>query len=330
MAMVRTAPVLNTITWLTRDRPRVLMYHRFGACTSWRALGADVFADQMRIVRRRFVAMTVSELRNALRTGKAPANAVAITIDDGYEDAYRYALPVLRSLGLPATFYVTTGFIERATWLWPDRVAYILDHSPLDSARWASNGHQLSVSLDTPARRQQGWFTLTAYIETLPTREARRFLDELAHRLDVTLPETPTQEYRAATWEQLHDLADAGIEIGDHTWSHPLLPRCSRDELEQEIFTSKAILEERLGTEVRSFAYPHGGCNDQVREIVRQAGYQNAVISTNWESLDWTDDFTIPRLSHGGPLPRFQTTISGFYNLAARFGYRAVREEARS
>jgi peptidoglycan/xylan/chitin deacetylase (PgdA/CDA1 family) len=131
------------------------------------------------------------------------------------------------------------------------------------------------VSLDTPARRQQGWFTLIAYVETLPTREARRFLDELANRLDVKLPETPTQDYRAARWEQVRDLAEAGIEIGDHTWSHPLLPRCSRDELEREIFTSKAILEERLGTKVRSFAYPHGGCNGQVREIVRQAGFEN-------------------------------------------------------
>ena len=142
--------------------------------------------------------------------------------------------------------------------------------------------------------------------------------------------ETPTAEYGAATWPQLREMADAGIEIGDHTWSHPLLPRCSASHLEREIGGSKAILEERLGLAVRSFAYPHGGCNDAVREVVRRAGYENAVIGTNWQSLDWRDDFAIPRLSHGGPLPRFRTTISGFYNLAAQFGYRAVREEMRS
>jgi peptidoglycan/xylan/chitin deacetylase (PgdA/CDA1 family) len=325
MAMVRTPPILNTISWITRSRPRVLMYHRFGASTSWRALGADVFADQMRIVRDRFVAMTISDLRDAVRKGTAPPNAVAITIDDGYEDMHRYALPVLRTYGVPATFYVTTGFVERATWLWPDRVAYLLEHSPLPAARWPANGRILSVSLDTPAARQQAWFTVTAHTETLPAADARRFLDELPQVLQVPLPPTPTAEYAAVTWAQLREVADAGVEIGDHTWSHPLLPRCSRDEMEREIFTSKALLEERLGARVRTFAYPHGGCNDEVRDVIREAGFENAVIGTNWKSLHWKDDLTIPRLSHGGALPRFQTTISGFYNLAAQFGYRAVR-----
>jgi peptidoglycan/xylan/chitin deacetylase (PgdA/CDA1 family) len=274
--------------------------------------------------------MTISDLRNAVQKGTAPTNAVAITIDDGYEDMYHCALPVLRAHGLPATFYVTTGFVERATWLWPDRVAYLVDHSPRPSASWSANGRLLSVTLDTPDSRRQAWFTLTGHVETLPTAEARAFLDTLPAALGAPIPDLPTEEYGPVTWSQLHEIAAAGVEIGDHTWSHPLLPRCSPAQLEREIGGSKAILEERLGRPVRSFAYPHGGCNDAVREVVCRTGYENAVIGTNWQSLDWRDDFAIPRLAHGGPLPRFRTTISGFYNLAAHFGYRAVREEVRS
>ena len=59
-----------------------------------------------------------------------PDNAFALTFDDGFENNYTVAAPIMKDLDLQATFYVTTGFIEHNTMSWTDRVEYCLEAVP--------------------------------------------------------------------------------------------------------------------------------------------------------------------------------------------------------
>lgn len=321
LAAVRTAPVLHTINWLTRRRPRMLLYHRFGAETTGLALGTAAFEAQLRVIRDRFVPMTVSDLCDALRAGTAPANAVALTIDDGYENVHRYALPLLRAYRVPATFYVTTGFLERALWLWPDTISYALQHTTRTAIEWSDGRQERTLRLDSSMARPYVWQTLTDHVATLPSTEVRGFLAHVLARLEVCLPAAPVGDYAPITWEQLKEFAAAGIEIGDHTWSHPWLTRCTPEEVAYEIRHSKAILEARLGGAVRSFAYPHGAYTPAIRQAVRDAGFANAVSGTGGPTDDWGDCYSVPRRSHGGAALRFQTTVFGVYELASLIGF---------
>ena len=63
----------------------------------------------------------LSELVNLLEGGGAPNGELAITFDDGYEDNFRYAAPILERLELPATFFVVTQWIGTETVAWWDR-----------------------------------------------------------------------------------------------------------------------------------------------------------------------------------------------------------------
>ena len=58
-----------------------------------------------------------------------PPNPVLITIDDGYQDMFSYAYPVIKKFNLPATVFLATDFIEKSTWLWSNRLEYILKNS---------------------------------------------------------------------------------------------------------------------------------------------------------------------------------------------------------
>ena len=71
-------------------------------------------------------------------------------------------------------------------------------------------------------------------------------------------------------------LANAGFEIGAHTVTHPVLTDLSADEVFREAMESKDTLEEILGKEVCSFAYPKGRSNPRVAEQVKRAGYRCA------------------------------------------------------
>jgi len=77
-------------------------------------------------------------------------------------------------------------------------------------------------------------------------------------------------------WDQLAEVADAGVEIGSHGLEHRPLDVRGRDEVGHEVTASRDRLAQRLGRPVRSFCYPHGYHDRAVREAVRAAGYDNA------------------------------------------------------
>src|SRR3954470_23583304 len=73
---------------------------------------AAEFEHRMRWVKANFDVLALGEAVRALREGRLPRRSLCITFDDGYADNYRIALPILRRLGLPATFFVATGFLD--------------------------------------------------------------------------------------------------------------------------------------------------------------------------------------------------------------------------
>jgi peptidoglycan/xylan/chitin deacetylase (PgdA/CDA1 family) len=81
------------------------------------------------------------------------------------------------------------------------------------------------------------------------------------------------------TRKQVRELHAAGMEIGSHTLSHAGLTGLSIAEARREIYWSKLILEEWLGSEVVSFSYPAGNYNAELAAIVQEVGYSNAVIT---------------------------------------------------
>ncbi|MFH1666476.1 MAG: polysaccharide deacetylase family protein [Elusimicrobiota bacterium] len=75
------------------------------------------------------------------------------------------------------------------------------------------------------------------------------------------------------TWEEIKKMDEDGMEIGGHALSHKNLSELPDDALEKEIFEDKKNIEEKLGKNIMSFAYPYGKFNEKVKEILRRAGY---------------------------------------------------------
>ena len=108
-------------------------------------------------------------------------------------------------------------------------------------------------------------------------------ISDLIQYCGVLLPETPTKEYLPLSWEQILEMYSNNIEIGAHTCTHHILPNLSNQEVREEIYNSKKILENKLNSEVLSFCYPNGNFNKKVVKLVRNSGYHGAVtgIGTN-------------------------------------------------
>src|SRR5258707_5324950 len=88
---------------------------------------------------------------------------------------------------------------------------------------------------------------------------------------------------KSISWAQLEQMRDAGIDIESHTVSHHDLRHAPKGQeynawLHNEIYTSKDILEQKLGIKIVAFAFPYGTHNEVVRKMATEAGYQ-AVFS---------------------------------------------------
>lgn len=94
---------------------RILCYHSInGRLTNRYSLPPDEFARQMEWLARHYQPIAMGRLVGLLRADRPlPERSVAVTIDDGYLDAYTHAYPILRRLGIPATLFVPVGLVGR-------------------------------------------------------------------------------------------------------------------------------------------------------------------------------------------------------------------------
>ena len=91
-------------------------------------------------------------------------------------------------------------------------------------------------------------------------------------------PRYKTQERLHMDWAEVHALQSDGlVSFGSHTCTHPMLSELSHADSKREIVDSKQRLEDKLGTEAISFAYPNGNYGEREVDFVREAGYQHAV-----------------------------------------------------
>ena len=114
------------------------------------------------------------------------------------------------------------------------------------------------------------------------------------------------------SWAELAVAADAGVEIGAHTVSHPELDRIRPDRLGAELATPKLVLEQRLGVPVRSLAYPYGYYNRRVLAAAPAAGYTSACTVLDMACAPGDDLFALPRLTVADTVgvPAFQAILT--------------------
>ncbi|MFI5686419.1 polysaccharide deacetylase family protein [Streptomyces sp. NPDC051636] len=82
-------------------------------------------------------------------------------------------------------------------------------------------------------------------------------------------------------WDQVRDLAGAGLEVGGHSHTHPQLDQLDDDSLRSELTRCKEIVADELGGLPASFAYPYGHSSRRVRRAVRAAGFAQALAVGN-------------------------------------------------
>jgi peptidoglycan/xylan/chitin deacetylase (PgdA/CDA1 family) len=105
------------------------------------------------------------------------------------------------------------------------------------------------------------------------------------------------------SWVQLKEMADAGMAVQSHSYSHPGLPGASDDRLRSELVNSRASIEEQVGQPVYVLSYPAGEYDARVIEAAKAAGYVMAVATDKGQRLGPDALFEIKRTRIAAFLP---------------------------
>jgi peptidoglycan/xylan/chitin deacetylase (PgdA/CDA1 family) len=312
--MSRPLGGLKLAKLLSRNHPKILMYHRITGDPKGEGVTAEQFMQHVKIIKRDFVPMTLRALLKAHEKGKVPGNAVVVTFDDGYADFAEVAFPILEAEGIPATLFVTTGFVNGDIWLWPDQIRYAINHTSFDKLALAGIDQELFIK-DYPIK---SWNTIADYCLTIKNQQKLVLIDTLFDKLEVTKPSAPPSQFRPISWTQLAEMVKRGLDVGSHSISHPILTKLDEIQLCEELKLSRQTLQRETGQPVEVFCYPNGGQSDfdeQVKEKIKQCGYRYAVAAFP-SRTPLSDPWCIKRYPVGPSVQMFEKSLYGFSYLA--------------
>ena len=314
LVLARMSGAFALFRAMNRRRILVLTYHRFSQSPRGGRTSAANLAAQLDYLASHYTVLPLSTIECRLREGRPlPLSTAAITIDDGYSDFHEIAWPALRRRKMPATVFVVTDFVDRKRWIWTDKLPFLLSRTPAGELAVDIAGSSISGALTGESPRRQLASRINGILKDQPDGVKDHLIDQIAEQCLVSLPAEPPGDSESCTWEQLREMEAAGIEIGSHTVTHPVLTRVAPDRLRRELEQSRGRLEDMLGHPVTLFCYPNGAYDRTVRDAVARAGYRLAVTSDDGLNDATIDPLAIRRIQNEEQnLTHFLQSTSGF------------------
>ncbi len=307
------------------SRVLILMYHRvteFKADPHGLSVTPEHFAEHLEVLKKHIRPLPLQQLVRALRDANLPRPAVAVTFDDGYADNLYNAKPLLQRFEIPATVFVTTGYLGSKGGFWydrlerlflrpgilPDRLRLTIDGRVYQWELADAANYREESSLEgqrsnevggksCPRGRHALYHSLDRLLRTLPDDNRRRLIDELYGWAGDGLVDGVS--HRTLMPDEVVRLTDGNlIEIAAHTVTHPVLSTMPVGLQQSEIRQSKIQLEDILGRPVTNFAYPFGEPSDYTEQtvtLVREAGFTSACSTVPGWIRKGVNPYELPR-----------------------------------
>jgi peptidoglycan/xylan/chitin deacetylase (PgdA/CDA1 family) len=243
--------------------------------------GARGLFEQLRAIKHTANVVDLADAVEQLRDGRSlPPRAVALTFDDGYRDNLTHAVPMLRSLGLHATFFLVPGLLDGVPLAWWERLGAAVRTSTEVSLRWDGTSYDLRHD------RNVALEAISALLKRMDQQQRHAAVAEIVAQLGGA--DEPATPRTFLDWDEAHELAHSGNSIGSHGSDHAILGNETPAAQREALIGSKAALEHGLRVPVTMLAYPNGAAEDfdaTTEAFADAAGYRAAVTTIpGWNS----------------------------------------------
>lgn len=325
-------PALHHSGWLNRITPTggysVVNYHGVVPADhssddlflDGNLVQAEVFRRQLRFLKSHYHVIHPDEFRAWIEKGigqgkQLPPRAVLLTCDDGLVNTLTDMLPVLQSEGVACLFLVTAASCsDEPGMLWYEELYHLMRAKPLPPDL------RLLLEEDTESSGtfQSRWWNAVRQASRLDATTRADWMNKVRDHCGPVQALSSEKRWRLLSLAELKQLAEAGMSIGAHTLSHPVLSMCNDEEARREIQESKINLERALGRTVWAFAYPFGNpstMGERELRLAREAGFACAFLNVEHWGTGPADLFALPRthVTAATTLPEFAAHLSGLH-----------------
>lgn len=279
-----------------RNNIAVLLYHRIleSEYNFWQLnVTPTTFEKHMKYISENFHLLRLED--DWKKIVNENEKYIVVTFDDGYVDNYWNALPILEKYHIPATVFVSTDLIGTNEMYWWDELENYFILNKYRGTFWFE-GKEYTIFTEEDAKGT--CITIRNYLKKLYSKERKTKMKELRKILKVE--KVYDKMLRCVNNNELENMAKSPwVSIGAHTKSHLSLSDCVPEKiLNEEILTSKLILEKIIGKEVRTFAYPYGDKEDRnvlVKAVASKIGIEKVLTVEDGNASINSDLYNIPR-----------------------------------
>jgi len=277
---------------LVKNSISILMYH--GIVKSdlpiydWSFLSESQFISQIKYLKKNFEIITLAEAINLIKKKKFKGSKVVITFDDGFQNNYDIAFPILQSYNVPATIFLTTKYIDSDDTIWYCRLNTALEKTRCTFVKW----QDVYFSLKSPKEKAKTSADIQQILKKFPFPILQKELDSIILQLKVN-PNAViniNSPFRMLDLGSITRMLNSGlITFGAHTESHVILSILTHDEQEKEIGISIKKVEKFTNSKCSFFAYPNGqkgDYNNNTIKILKEMNIQAALTTISHPNLD--------------------------------------------
>jgi peptidoglycan/xylan/chitin deacetylase (PgdA/CDA1 family) len=319
--------------YLNRKKILILAYHgitkRKFRIQPWTLLPQERFEQQIKFIKEKYNIITLKQAVAGITNGnRLPENPAVVTFDDGYKNNFTLALPILQKFGVPATIFLTAGYIGSKEILPLDEVYLVITHSKKRSPITLLEIGLGPLFFDSEEALFESYLRTVHILKGFRAEKQKKYITLLKETLDSNHERKDVvEEFLLLSKEEVTTLLGTGlIDIGAHTVSHEILTNISLEEAENEIVESKDIIEKYFGGEINLFAYPNGtesDYNDEHVEYLKRNEFVCSVATVSKLNGVEDDRYRLGRMSIGpdysSDLSQFALRTSGFISAANSF-----------
>lgn len=268
--------------YVKEPKTPILIYHSVESKSKHKSVSKNIhnvkpksFKRQLTVLKKNYDVVFVDEILRRLKKGKPVGGLAAVTFDDGYKSVLENALPILKNLDIPATWYLSTKLITEKSF-WRDKVRFIINTEKVSNfLAWLSK-----KNVELSGLKDEDFYWKSKDPDTVNSKTMEKMTSQF---LENVVSEDVSFDRIYADKKEIDSVDSNLIHIGNHTHSHYVLSSLSKKEQKKEVNKTKKILESYNAKKSSILSVPFGGkhtFNKDTKEVCRELGYEGVLTSS--------------------------------------------------
>jgi len=267
---------------------------------------SEEFDRQMRHIRENMRPISLRNMVDCLeQVNLLSQNLIAVTFDDSYRNVHEVAMPILKKYEIPATFFISTGFLDSDRRYWTDKLEYFINNTAEEEMlnEYFYESPNKIWELNSDQNRIEALAEIKMFLKKMDSDKRDNIIASLQNQLKVSGEGNNVSNYQNLSSNHVIALDQSELfEIGGHSVNHEILSYLKDDELAFEINQCLKDLEKILGHSVDLFSYPEGQSEHYDRRVIetlKKAGVKICPSAMYGFNTPGMDAFNLKRIMVG-------------------------------